>query len=181
MQGQLCLYSKTNREETCITKCFTNLYWDRTLNSVSGKDPILQNLLPFQHCWCYFLFLLSFCTKPLNVDLSTWLTISALVKCMMEGKGEMTQVKWVISECKLTEGRSFVMFTVLYIEPRTFVDWVNVRSVCPYHCGCSSEEFSLMVQKSSFGTWISCSWWLAVSGIVGIRFIGVLSGFLPFV
>lgn len=157
----------------CIEIGHRILFWE--------KIPFFRIFCHFNIVGVFFFFLLSFCTKPLNVDLSTWLTISALVKCMMEGKGEMTQVKWVISECKLTEGRSFVMFTVLYIEPRTFVEWVNVRSVCPYHCGCSSEEFSLMVQKSSFGTWISCSWWLAVSGIVGIRLIGVLSGFLPFV
>ena len=87
----------------------------------------------------------------------------------------------MIHPCKLAEGRSFVMFTLLYREPRTFAGCVNVRFVCPYHCGCSSEEFSLMVQNSSFGTWISCSLCLAVSGIVGIWFIGVLSGFLSFV
>lgn len=78
--------SKTDHEETFITKCFAYLYWDRTLNSIL-ENP-LKNLVPFEHCW--FFFPVSPCNKPLNMNLSTWLTVSSLVKCMEENKREMT-------------------------------------------------------------------------------------------
>lgn len=69
---------------------------------------------------------------------------------------------------------------LLYLQDQEhLLNEQSVRSVCPYHCGCSSGKFSL--QRSSFGTWISCSLKLAGSVIVEVMFIGISSGLLSFV